>query len=376
MTAGRERITSVAQLCANLDQFWEVGTDFKSIRADDTIEEHTVKNALPPGFPLPRGRRSWWSRLPDLAFGSWAWLVLPIAILLWQLQSVLFHGVRVSSVTTPLGICITVIGLFFAGPPIDFVGVRASMPPSRFRNEEHILVDMLLLRPRYPKIFLTMADKVAQYDLFRTRQNIAADDLFKLIPRFEDPSSNEFPERCISKPRWGAYGEDVALLNREDILSLSKERRDFMIYEEFLLNHADLRKAFGEEHTLVTMRVWTIRFLWGQRDVRACLLASKDMVSNSLRNKAIPVRGGGVYADLRGLQRRVPLYDQCIEASQWCADQLAMLPMIGWDWAITDKGVYLMEGNLLCTHSRYLPVMGSMYTVAEVDAFLLSLHAS
>ena len=95
-----------------------------------------------------------------------------------------------------------------------------------------------------------------------------------------------FPEdlAVFVKPKFGGYGEDCRKVTSDDELATVSEcwsplRINCMVYEQMLRNHEVFRKAlFGGAEVpayktaLITARIWTKRFLAGQKEMAGCIL--------------------------------------------------------------------------------------------------------
>jgi hypothetical protein len=178
------------------------------------------------------------------------------------------------------------------------------------------------------------------------------------------------------KPRTGARGEQCEVISREDVEThFSPERADLFVFEKLLTNHKDVQAVLGEGHPLVTERVYSKRYLEGQQEIRAALLVSDNLTSNSKHATAHLIDAESGRVQLRhgpGTTSviKVPFYRRILEATRWLHDQTPEMPFLAYDFAVCDDGVYFIEVNVLCTYSKYTREIGEFYSVDEVNTWL------
>ena len=63
-------------------------------------------------------------------------------------------------------------------------------------------------------------------------------------------------------------------------------------------------------------------------------------------------------------------YPPVLKAAKWCVGNVDEVPFLGNDFAVTNQGVVLIEMNPLCSYSRYVHKLGSLYTPEECNDFL------
>ncbi len=250
--------------------------------------------------------------------------------------------------------------------PIAFILMKSG------RNNAHVVVDLVFMRHLYPEIYTTFVDKAKQHSFFDSNNR-----LFLRTKRYHLKSEKDIlnlPEgKIFVKNRYSGWGDDCDTVNREDILRMSEKRRNYLVFEDILHNHPQIQRAMPD-FPLVTIRIWTQRWRTDQRDFFACLLVGKR-ISNSLDNQALPLDANGVCTMANGTKLTIPLYAEAIAASQWCHDRVTGFPFIGWDWAVTEDGLYFIEGNLEASFDRYWTkaapqIQDFAYSMTDVANFI------
>eukprot|EP00392_Amoebophrya_sp_AT5.2_P004807 g4816.t1 len=217
-----------------------------------------------------------------------------------------------------------------------------------FRDSHHVFVDMFLLRKRYPALFRMMADKEQQQNFYQQRQ--------REIPA-GSVNGSRMPGRNLQwTKRLGAYGEDCHIRDLRQVVKLvnqpncewTEKRVRFLLFEQLLQNSDEFQKAMKAAgitsslaHPLVTIRIWTKRFV--EEDWVAALLVGPEdeEISNSKANQCFVVdkneftiRGGkggnkGGTGGGNGKTIAVPYFAEMLETALWAHDQTPQLPMLG-----------------------------------------------
>mmetsp|Transcript_12360 Transcript_12360/g.29969 ORF Transcript_12360/g.29969 Transcript_12360/m.29969 type:complete len:540 (+) Transcript_12360:309-1928(+) len=219
-------------------------------------------------------------------------------------------------------------------------------------------------------------------------------------PNYTEGGSSSSSAACYPvfvKPRLGAYGEDCHIRDLRQVVKLvnqpncewTEKRVRFLLFEQLLQNSDEFQKAMKAAgitsslaHPLVTIRIWTKRFV--EEDWVAALLVGPEdeEISNSKANQCFVVdkneftiRGGkggnkGGTGGGNGKTIAVPYFAEMLETALWAHDQTPQLPMLGSDFAICNEGFYLLEVNPMCSYTRYAYALGHLYSEEEVDLFI------
>lgn len=283
-----------------------------------------------------------------------------------------------------------------------------------FSGDHHTFLDMLLLQKQYPQTYKMVADKDEQFEFLEQRARVSRPPRpVRLVPRFDragirsgllrlagesaknpqDPEMGEVPacddELVFVKPRWGAFGEHCEALGIRDIRSkFTPKQYDAFVFEKRLRNAAYISEFFnGDAQCLITVRIWTKSYAGQTTSMGALLVSDHPWISNSKENRAFPIcdqtgivqfasKHSGPCRRRRrcqfttiGTELKIKEWQSMKEIAEWAHTQFDRLPFVGWDFAATDDGVILIEGNAMCSYSKYLGDVGHFYTVDEVEKF-------
>lgn len=202
---------------------------------------------------------------------------------------------------------------------------------------------------------------------------------------------NELPNDFVIKPCAGVYGKKIyafrkngnSLIDHSDktytpkqifeLMSKDKEFSSFVIQER-LFSHESLVQLCASKN-LHTMRVNT--FLESSGDVTIISVSFKSIVGDNLiANQSMGVTGNLIssvdaekglltnssmcHPDGRGIEVieahpdtgkkfegfKIPNYKEVIRVSKDAAIKFKPIGTVGWDIAVTDDGVYILEGNM------------------------------
>eukprot|EP00466_Bigelowiella_natans_P020310 jgi/Bigna1/90989/estExt_fgenesh1_pg.C_850045 len=248
-------------------------------------------------------------------------------------------------------------------------------------NSLHVAVDILYLRKLYPEKFEMFVDKELQY-LFFKKHAVKMHPLIGMTKRFKisevlRPSQSRvsIPNTIFVKNRYSGWGEDCKILRRDEVKESKPNLLKHLVFEEPLKNHSTLRRIFGSNHSLVTVRVWTQRWKCREHGIYSCILVG-DKLSNEPENKAYEIdsKTGGCVLE-NGTELTIPWHKNILLATQNFHDKASEFPFIGWDWAVTDEGPVFIEGNLEASFDRYFSKLGSSirhfaYTLEDVADFV------
>jgi len=266
---------------------------------------------------------------------------------------------------------------------IDFVWsyLRYGATPS-----EYFMYEFYRKSGREKKTFLTRRDYKTTYEKINTGDKSVLSDKMLFNRRMADYIGREWLDGCsctaedfaafarkhpsmIIKPHDAMQGKGVWRLDvdgSEDLAALFEEKVKGSLVEERLIQHSAMEQL--APNSVNCLRVLTLNWGDGRVDIVACSLktgggklpvdnlhlgggvgAGIDLETGLICTPAKPWEGEPVlYHPVSGEKMigfRIPNWEIFNEKIREAARMIPEVPLIGWDCAVTEEGIALIEGN-------------------------------